>query len=193
LLLMFSAGLEIDIALFRRAQTRSNIFGLPFTPLSFAGVARRTARPIGYGVAATPYYRPYGYPGYYPPPDGTLHAPHASAIDLANDISELISEVWLKGPGISNADLTNGLIAAYCPLVAQPPGLTTAQRWSRMHRFVRVLQQQLAANDLPPGPMIIAEVPVPPSVYRQLRSEAEAGGQTPTQFMGSILTAAAGR
>jgi hypothetical protein len=28
LLLMFSAGLEIDIALFRRAQTRSIIFGL---------------------------------------------------------------------------------------------------------------------------------------------------------------------
>jgi hypothetical protein len=62
-----------------------------------------------------------------------------------------------------------------------------------MHRFVRVLQQQLAANDLPPGSMIIAELPVPPAVYRQLRSHAEAAGQTPTQFMGSILTAAAGR
>jgi hypothetical protein len=116
-----------------------------------------------------------------------------SGIDLANDISELISEVRLKEPGISNADLTNGLIAAYCPLVAQAPGLTTRQRWTQMHRFVRVLQQQLAANDLPPGSMIIAEVPVPPAVYRQLRSQAEAAGQTPTQFMGSILTAAAGR
>jgi hypothetical protein len=116
-----------------------------------------------------------------------------SGIDLANDISELISEVRLKEPGISDADLTNGLIAAYCPLVAQAPSLTTRQRWTQMHRFVRVLQQQLAANDLPPGSMIIAEVPVPPAVYRQLRSQAEAAGQTPTQFMGSILTAAAGR
>ena len=115
-----------------------------------------------------------------------------SGIDLANDISELISEVQLKEPGISNADLTNGLIAAYCPLVAQAPGLTTRKQWTQMHRFVRVLQQQLAANDLPPGSMIIAEVPVPPAVYRQLRSQAEAAGQTPTQFMGSIL-AAAGR
>src|SRR5258708_4666370 len=37
LLLMFSAGLEIDIALFRRAQTRSIIFGLVTTtvPLLF--------------------------------------------------------------------------------------------------------------------------------------------------------------
>jgi hypothetical protein len=47
-----------------------DIIGLPFTPLSFAGVARRTARrAYWYGVAAAPYYRPpYGYPGYYPPP-----------------------------------------------------------------------------------------------------------------------------
>ena len=116
-----------------------------------------------------------------------------SGIDLANEISELINEVQLKEPGISNADLTNGLIAAYCPLVAQAPGLTTRQRWTQMHRFVRVLQQQLAANDQPPGSMIIAEVPVPPAVYRQLRSQAEATGQAPAQFMGSILTAAAGR
>jgi hypothetical protein len=116
-----------------------------------------------------------------------------SSADLANEISELISEVQLKEPNVSNADLTDGLIAAYCPLVAQAPGLTDAQRWSRMHRFVQVLQQRLAANDLPPGSMILAEVPVPPAVYRQLRSQAEAAGQTPTQFMGSILAAAAGR
>ena len=31
LLLMFSAGLEIDIALFRKAQTRSIVFGLVTT------------------------------------------------------------------------------------------------------------------------------------------------------------------
>ena len=116
-----------------------------------------------------------------------------SGIDLANEISEPISEVQLKEPAISNTDLTNGLIAAYCPLVAQAPGLTTTQRWTQMHRFIRVLQQQLAANDLPPGSMIIAEVPVPPAVYSQLRSRAEAAGQTPTQFMGSILAIAAGK
>jgi hypothetical protein len=60
-----------------------DIIGRPFTPLSFAGVARRTARRgafygagAAYGVAAAdPYYRPYGYPyappaacGYYPNP-----------------------------------------------------------------------------------------------------------------------------
>jgi hypothetical protein len=113
--------------------------------------------------------------------------------DLSNEVSELINQMQLKEPSISNADLTNGLIAAYCPLVAQAPGLTSTQRWSQMHRFVQVLQQQLAANALPPGSMIIAEVPVPPAVYRRLRSQAETAGQTPAQLMGSILTIAAGK
>jgi hypothetical protein len=45
-----------------------DIIGMPLTPLSFAGVARRTARrAYWYGLATAPY-RPYGYPGYYPPP-----------------------------------------------------------------------------------------------------------------------------
>jgi len=49
-----------------------DIIGLPFTPLSFAGAARRTAyrgafyAGAAYGAAAAnPYYRP---PAYYPPP-----------------------------------------------------------------------------------------------------------------------------
>jgi hypothetical protein len=113
--------------------------------------------------------------------------------DLGNEISALINQVQLKEPSISNANLTNGLIAAYCPLVAQAAGLDSAQRRSRMHRFIQVLQQQLAANDLPPGSMIIAEVPVPPEIYRQLRSRAAAAGQTPAQFMGSILATAVGK
>ncbi len=60
-----------------------DIIGLPFTPLSFAGAARRTARRAAwYGAAASgtaaygayhPYYAPEYYPyrpacGYYPYP-----------------------------------------------------------------------------------------------------------------------------
>ena len=56
-----------------------DIIGLPFTPLSFAGVARRTARrayfyggaaaAVGAAAAAGAYYHPYayGYPYAYPP------------------------------------------------------------------------------------------------------------------------------
>ena len=47
-----------------------DIIGLPFTPLSVAGVARRSARrAYWYGAAAAPYYPPpYGYSPYYPAP-----------------------------------------------------------------------------------------------------------------------------
>jgi hypothetical protein len=65
-----------------------DIIGLPFTPLSFAGVARRTAyRAAWYGGAAAaagaaaayyhPYYHPYAYPppAYYRPPCGYYPLP----------------------------------------------------------------------------------------------------------------------
>ena len=45
-----------------------DIIGMPLTPPSFAGVARRAARRAYWYGAATAPYRPYGYPGYYPPP-----------------------------------------------------------------------------------------------------------------------------
>src|SRR5712671_3847632 len=45
-----------------------DIIGMPLTPLLFAGVARRSARRAYWYGAATAPYRPYGYPGYYPPP-----------------------------------------------------------------------------------------------------------------------------
>ena len=48
-----------------------DIIGMPWTPLSFAGVARRTAaRAAWYGAAAAPYYHPY-----YPPPAAPYYRP----------------------------------------------------------------------------------------------------------------------
>ena len=51
-----------------------DIIGMPLTPLSFAGVARRTARRAAwYSMATAPHYPPpYGYP---PPPNGYPYYP----------------------------------------------------------------------------------------------------------------------
>ena len=59
-----------------------DIIGLPRTPLSFAGVARRTAaRTAFYGAAAAgAYYHPYAYPpppAYYPPPPSYYLPPYS--------------------------------------------------------------------------------------------------------------------
>ncbi len=48
-----------------------DIIGMPFTPLSFAGVARRTARRAAfYSAAAAAAYYPYAYRPPYGPPCG---------------------------------------------------------------------------------------------------------------------------
>jgi hypothetical protein len=46
---------------------------------------------------------------------------------------------------------------------------------------------------LAPGTLLIANVPLPPDVFRELRSQAAASGQTTTQLMAAILTRAAGK
>jgi len=62
-----------------------------------------------------------------------------------------------------------------------------------MRQFDNILQQQIAANTMPPGTLIIANVPLPPAVYRELRSQAAASHQSPAQLMAAILARAAGR
>jgi hypothetical protein len=116
-----------------------------------------------------------------------------STVDLANEINDLINTLQVAKPNISNLDLTNVLIAAYCPLVAGQANLTSAEKWQRMRQFDAVLQQQLAANTLPPGTLIVANVPLPPAVYRELKSQAASVGQTPAQLMAAILSRAAGK
>jgi hypothetical protein len=46
---------------------------------------------------------------------------------------------------------------------------------------------------MPPGSLVIANVPLPPAVYRTLRAQAAASGQAPAQLMAAILSRAAGK
>ena len=119
-----------------------------------------------------------------------LIAPGDSA-DLANEINDLVNKLQILKPNISYAELTNIVIAAFCPVVASA-NLTASEKWDRMRQFDTILQRQLAANMLAPGTLIVANVPLPPAVYRELRSQAAKVSQTPSQFMAAILTRAAG-
>jgi hypothetical protein len=116
-----------------------------------------------------------------------------NATDLANEIYDLINRLQIERPNISYTDLTNVLIATYCPVVANTPQLTEAEKWQRMRQFDAVLRQQLAADTMPAGSLIIANIPLPPAVYRELRSQAADVNQSPAQFMAAILAKAAGR
>ena len=63
-----------------------DIIGMPLTPLSYAGVARRTARrAYWYGGAAAPYYsNPYGYPYAAAPYPYPAPYPYAAPYPAAN-------------------------------------------------------------------------------------------------------------
>ena len=115
-----------------------------------------------------------------------------TSIDIANEIDDLINKLQREKPGISYADVTDILIAAYCPLVADQTSLSAAEKWRRMRAFDTILQQQLAGM-MPAGSLIIARVPLPPPVYSELRSQAVSVGQTPSQLMTAVLSRAAGK
>jgi hypothetical protein len=117
---------------------------------------------------------------------------YGTSIDIANEIDDLINKLQREKPGISYADVTDILIAAYCPLVADQTSLSAAEKWRRMRAFDTLLQQQLSGI-MPAGSLIIARVPLPPFVYSELRTQAASAGQAPSQLMTAILSRAAGK
>jgi hypothetical protein len=117
--------------------------------------------------------------------------PSADRLELTNEVNDLINKLQILKPGISYTELTNVIIAAVCPTIASA-NLTSSEKWERMRLFDTVLQRQLAADVLPPGTLIIANIPLPPAIYRELRSQAAKAGQKSTEFMAAILTRAAG-
>ena len=117
----------------------------------------------------------------------------ASRADLVNEVNGAINRLQVADPAISWTDVQNVLIAAYCRVVADAPGLTASEKWGRMRQFDRIVQQQIAGDALPAGSLIIANVPLPPAVFRELRSQAAAVHLPTAQFMADILARAAGR
>lgn len=117
----------------------------------------------------------------------------ASRVDLVNEVNGAINRLQIADPDMSWTDVQNTLIAAYCRAVADAPGLTIADKWRRMRQFDRIVEQQIAADALPASTLIVANVPLPPAVFRELRSQAAAVHLTTAQFMSDILARAAGR
>jgi hypothetical protein len=140
-----------------------------------------------------PELGPGAVPNLFPDAKRAQLVTTGNSTDLANEIYDLINRLQIERPNISYTELTNVLIAAYCPVVANAPQLTQAEKWQRMRQFDAVLRQQLAADTMPAGSLIVANIPLPPAVYRELRSQAADVNQSPAQFMAAILAKAAGR
>src|SRR6516165_9477293 len=58
-----------------------------------------------------------------------------SRVDLANEINESINRLQISDPNVSWAELQNVMIAAYCRVVSDTPGLSSSDKWSSMRQF----------------------------------------------------------
>jgi hypothetical protein len=114
-------------------------------------------------------------------------------VDLGNEIRGLIARVRAEKPKISNDEIIDVLIAAYCPVVSHLSQASPVQKWRLMRQFDAVLLRELSASQMPAGSLIIASVPLPPPVFQSLTNHAEAHDQTPAQYMATVLTEAAKR
>jgi hypothetical protein len=112
--------------------------------------------------------------------------------ELTNEIRYVVYRLQIEHPNISYDELTDVMIAGYCPAVTKLENLTAAEKWRRMRQFETILEQWLAGNMVPPGSLIVASVPLPPAVYRELRAQAASAGQTTLHLMATILSRAAG-
>jgi hypothetical protein len=62
-----------------------------------------------------------------------------------------------------------------------------------LRQFDSILEHQIAANMMPARTLMIANVPPPPDVYRELMRQAVSSDQTTAHLMAAILTRAAGK
>ncbi len=69
----------------------------------------------------------------------------ATPATMPNRTRMLISAIRAGNTTISNADLTNDLIAAYCPVVANRSGLSNAAKHQAMQNFVASVQPLIAS------------------------------------------------
>jgi hypothetical protein len=61
-----------------------------------------------------------------------------NSVDLANEINDLVNKLQIEKPNLSYTELTDALIAAYCPVIANQANLTASEKWRRMRHFDRL-------------------------------------------------------
>jgi hypothetical protein len=111
-------------------------------------------------------------------------------VDLANEINEPINGLQIVSPTSPWSDVQNVLIAADCRIVAASPGSPPRKNAAACASSTASWNDQIAANTMPAGTLIVANVP---DVYRELRRQAVSSNQTTAQLVTTILTRAAGK
>lgn len=108
-------------------------------------------------------------------------------VDMANKVGALIDDIRKHQPGISDAALTDVMMASFCPVVANNRALDNSQRRARLLHFSMTLEDQFVARALPAGSRVLTTVPLAPGVMQQITRAAAEQHQTPAQWMADSL------
>jgi hypothetical protein len=67
---------------------------------------------------------------------------------IEDDIGIAVADLQRKDPQVTDAELVNYLIGAYCPAVAQIPGLSDSQRTAKVEHFAATVFELLSEQKL---------------------------------------------
>ncbi|MCX7356412.1 MAG: c-type cytochrome [Alphaproteobacteria bacterium] len=121
----------------------------------------------------------------------------ANDADMDNRVRMLITQA--RGNQMTDAQIANMMIAAYCPAVANMQGLSNSQKRQRLMSFASRVQDSLAANapatsmSVPAKEKITVPVAIPPDVMQQVNAAAAAKRQTAADYMADIVEKGVGK
>lgn len=112
--------------------------------------------------------------------------PSGDAFDRVDQLNAAVTK--LKADSADPVLVIDSLIAAYCPVVAAQPGLSDAQKSSRVSRFAARIARTVFALD--GADEIILDVGFPPSVVDAINAKARAAGMTAEAWIQGAVTSA---
>lgn len=126
------------------------------------------------------------------PGSGILEMMQGVTPDTLDDrVNEIIARVRTAEPGISNGDLSDELVAAYCPVLAKDAALSFDQKQARLSAFLSSVTNILSAGQTPTGDKVLLQVGMPQSVVNDVEAAARAAKETRDDWIAKALEAAA--
>lgn len=145
---------------------------------------------LALGAAQPALAAPFACPAQ--PLEGALPAaakallPPGDALDRPDALNAAVDK--LRAQSVRPVLIIDGLIAAYCPVVAAQAGLSDAQKTARVTRFAARITRTVYAID--GADEIILDVGLPPAVVDAINAKARAAGITAEDWVRNAVNAA---
>ena len=113
--------------------------------------------------------------------------------ELLQRIDEIIAALKQANPDESNADLTDDVIAAYCPILAADSALSDAQKAQRLDQFQSAVTNALGQGAMPASAQILVRVEVAPADGQAIAAAAAAAKEPIRKWLAATIAEAAAK